>query len=271
MFNQIGVVNIIPLLAFFIKMVFFFSIHVLTLINGMVGLSENTVILLKIVLLFLLRLVCHLNFGGMTSIQRFFLLIDYHPLFLVVFLLLRNFSQKKSKYLFLQPFRCDCFPHLRPYFSHKLNFGSKMCLFIGYSLAYKIYLCLNPARRIFISRNVIFHPLDFPNNSKYVSSSSTSSSSSIPSITTTFTITSTQTFPHLFNSYSSSLVVQTPPPTTQVPRSHVPAPVSHSSPSSNIHPMTTRSKANIFKPKAYIATKHPLPITPLPCEPKSVK
>ena len=35
--------------------------------------------------------------------------------------------------------------------------------------------------------------------------------------------------------------------------------------------MTTCAKAGIFKPKAYTTTKHPLPIIPLPCEPKTVK
>ena len=35
--------------------------------------------------------------------------------------------------------------------------------------------------------------------------------------------------------------------------------------------MTTRANAGIFKPKAYITTEHPLPIIPLPCEPKTIK
>ena len=61
------------------------------------------------------------------------------------------------------------------------------------------------------------------------------------------------------------------PPSTQVPRSPVFAPSSISSPSSNIHPMTTHAKAGIFKPKAYTTTKHPLLIIPFPCEPKTVK
>ena len=144
-------------------------------------------------------------------------------------------------------------------------------MFIGYSLAHKGYLCLNPTRRIFISRNVIFHPLDFPSTSKFVSSSSTSQPSSLSSITNTFTTASTQTLPPLFNSFSSSLVVPTTPPSTQVPWSHVFAPASNSSPSFNIHSVTTQAKASIFKPKVYTTTKHPLPIIPLPCEPKIVK
>ena len=154
---------------------------------------------------------------------------------------------KKPDYLVLQPFECASFPHLRPYLSHKLNFHFEECVFIDYSSALKGYLCLNPTGRIFISRNVIFHPLDFPSTSKFVSSSSTSQPSSLPSITTTFTMASTQTLPPLFNS-SSSLVVPTTPPSTQVPRSPVFALASNSSPSSNIHPMTTHAKAGIFKP-----------------------
>ena len=72
-FNQIGVVNTVLLLVFFIKMVFFFSIHALTLINRMVEQSKNIVTLLKWVLFYLLRLVCLLNFSGMPFILFFFL------------------------------------------------------------------------------------------------------------------------------------------------------------------------------------------------------
>ena len=68
----------------------------------------------------------------------------------------------KKQYYFFQPFECAYFPHLRLYLSHKLNFRSEKCVFIGYSLTHKGYLCLNSVGRVYISRNVVFHPLDFP-------------------------------------------------------------------------------------------------------------
>ena len=70
---------------------------------------------------------------------------------------------KSPDYKFLKTFGCACWPHLRPYNSHKLDFRSKRCIFIGYSLNHKGYRCLNPTtNRIYIARNVIFDESLFP-------------------------------------------------------------------------------------------------------------
>ena len=51
---------------------------------------------------------------------------------------------------------------------------------------------------------------------------------------------------------------QTPPPTTSPPNLSEPNP--HHPPTTTfVHPMIIRSKNGIFKPKALISTKHPLP------------
>jgi hypothetical protein len=63
----------------------------------------------------------------------------------------------------MRVFGCACWPHLRPYNQHKLDFRSKTCIFIGYSLSHRGYKCLHlPTGRIYISRNVIFDESTFP-------------------------------------------------------------------------------------------------------------
>ena len=43
----------------------------------------------------------------------------------------------KPDYSFLRVFGCQCFPHLRPYNSHKFDFISLPCTFVGYSSKHK--------------------------------------------------------------------------------------------------------------------------------------
>jgi hypothetical protein len=63
----------------------------------------------------------------------------------------------------MRVFGCACWPHLRPYNQHKLDFRSKPCIFIGYSPSHRGYKCLHlPTGRIYISRNVIFDESTFP-------------------------------------------------------------------------------------------------------------
>uniref|UniRef100_A0A803PQ07 Uncharacterized protein n=1 Tax=Cannabis sativa TaxID=3483 RepID=A0A803PQ07_CANSA len=63
-------------------------------------------------------------------------------------------------------------------------------------------------------------------------------------------------------------------PSTNSPPLPIPATVSSSIPQENTtrtHHMQTRSRSGIVKPKAYLATKHPLPEFLLPTEPTSLK
>ena len=70
--------------------------------------------------------------------------------------------QKRPNYHFLKVFGCSCFPYLRDYSKHKLDFHSSKCIFIGYSLSHKGYRCLHSTGKVFVSRHVLFNEMEFP-------------------------------------------------------------------------------------------------------------
>jgi hypothetical protein len=60
-------------------------------------------------------------------------------------------------YSLLRIFGCACWPNLRPYNKHKLEFRSKQCAFLGYSNLHKGYKCLDISTgRIYVSRDIVF-------------------------------------------------------------------------------------------------------------------
>jgi histone deacetylase 1/2 len=70
---------------------------------------------------------------------------------------------EKPDYTFFKVFGYACWPHLRPYNKHKLEFRSKQCVFLGYSSLHKGYKCLHvPTNRVYISRDVVFDETVFP-------------------------------------------------------------------------------------------------------------
>ena len=76
---------------------------------------------------------------------------------------LERLFHQKPDYSFLRVFGCACWPHLRPYNTHKLQFRSKQCVFLGYSNLHKGYKCLDPSiGRVYISRDVVFDENVFP-------------------------------------------------------------------------------------------------------------
>lgn len=74
-------------------------------------------------------------------------------------------------YSLLHVFGCHCFPYLRPYNTHKLQFRSRPCLFLGYTPNFLGYCCLDlVSGRLFIARTIIFDEQHFPFTSPIVDS-----------------------------------------------------------------------------------------------------
>ncbi|KAD3068070.1 hypothetical protein E3N88_35950 [Mikania micrantha] len=85
--------------------------------------------------------------------------------------------KRKPDLSFLRVFGCQCFPHLRPYNPHKMDFRSLPCVFLGYSPSHHGYQCLDPTtNRIYIARHVRFNETSFP----FLQSSSPPSTPSSP-------------------------------------------------------------------------------------------
>lgn len=202
--------------------------------------------------------------------------------------------QSKPDLLYLRSFGCTCFPLLIPYNKHKLQPHTKHCIFLGYPTHSKGYICLEPStHRIYISRHVLFNETEFllsPSTSDpsshttlsfnscsishwlaFLSNLPTSPSPTvnfmpIPSTSVVSTPTSLPS-PYIIDQSTSSVPASLPNPTSvplvfpihPTPNSNksIPSMIVHvptSVTTQNVHPMTTRSKACVFKPKTFSAS-----------------
>ena len=76
---------------------------------------------------------------------------------------LEHLYNQEPDYNSLKTFGCACYPNLRPYNHHKLEFRSTQCVFLVYSNLHKGYKCLEVASgRIYISQDVVFDENLFP-------------------------------------------------------------------------------------------------------------
>lgn len=175
---------------------------------------------------------------------------------------------KNLDYTSLKIFGYACFPFLRPYNSSKLQFRSSKCIFLGYCSSHKGYYCLHPSGRIYISPTVEFNETKFPYKSLF-SSHISSSPLAIPHHTKTPAFPSTQRASPgvLSQPHSNTSAIQFPnsysPLHTSDYTTNELSQTSSSSTSSNPissfpptvvtinHPMTTRVKSGIYKPKVY--------------------
>ena len=189
-------------------------------------------------------------------------------------------------YHFLKTFGCTCFPDLRPYNSHKLQFCYYKSHFLGYNSTYKGYLCLHPSRKIYISHNVIFNEFEFPYSELFGLKFDVSHPISLQessTLSTTFCLGDAIVARDMIRPSADLLPVASGiqsglPQPTQSPLLDV-----HTSPTSQpfmslsahaptpCHPMIIGAKADIFKPKVYVSVKHPLSFSLGPIEPMCVK
>lgn len=91
-------------------------------------------------------------------------------------------------YSFLGTYDCLCFPLLRPYNKHKMDYRSSRCIFLGYSPSHTGYRCLDiSSNRTYIVRHVRFDETQFP----FLGSSTSASENPLPSHTSPWAIAPT--------------------------------------------------------------------------------
>lgn len=220
------------------------------------------------------------------------------------------FSQAPS-YDHFRLFGCRVYPYLRDYVDHKLSPRSLPCIFLGYFVQYKGYLCLEPvSSRIYVTRHAKFDEFSFPfcgssspaslnglllvtfqddtpcsqPSSSITSSPSTTnfnncglcdenpqhvgclddlnqssstptdhvSSSPLPEATQTPPTPSTHSPAPSAQSPIESIQINTstsPAPAFSLPHTTTQPPAPVVPPIASTHPMVTRAKAKVFKPK----------------------
>ena len=178
--------------------------------------------------------------------------------------------RKHLDYKSLRVFGCLCYPFIRPYNTHKLQYRSVQCLFLGYSLNHKGFLCLDYATgRVYITPHVVFDESTFPlAQSKFSSSSNdTSVEGSTPALITphsfpTLCLLLDSKISHASIDSHSLSTSESPIPTT----SSSPLDTSSSSPVTDLPPksvpepqvtalaprMTTRSMRGITKKRTIL-------------------
>ncbi|GAU36893.1 hypothetical protein TSUD_220620 [Trifolium subterraneum] len=199
-------------------------------------------------------------------------------------------------YSLIKVFGCLCFPHLRPYNKHKLQFRSSPCVYLGVSPHHKGHKCLDAQGRIYISKDVVFHEFKFPYLSMFSPDPTSTStlhasssyhahihfplSSNVPSnpspaqspiLPNNLTLPSTPAPSHSSPSTTVPSMPSQPPNLPSLntvfhsPSDNSPALRPNAQPSlippvisdHNNHPMVTRGKTGSLKPKVFLAETEP--------------
>lgn len=166
-------------------------------------------------------------------------------------------------------FGSACYPYLRPFQQHKLQFHSQQCVFLGSYFNRKGYKCLTDDGKVLVSRHVSFDETWFPfqhgfSRSKVVAKDkSCHQQTSIPIVESPVHIASTRS--------KVPAVPLEAIPTPASPNPHFSTPIPSSDefssegtssastvPSSTVqeapvnrHPICTRSKNGIYKPNLF--------------------
>uniref|UniRef100_A0A2N9F7W8 Integrase catalytic domain-containing protein n=1 Tax=Fagus sylvatica TaxID=28930 RepID=A0A2N9F7W8_FAGSY len=188
----------------------------------------------------------------------------------------------KPNLSYLKTFGCKCFPLLTPYNTYKLQPKTTSCIFLGYPPTTKGYLCQDPITKSYfpnhsafvqtLNPNTIIDPsphtaIDIPTvpTTSSLITFPLNDTSQSPAPNSTFTQSPVPNFAVTQSSAPNSAVTPAPAPNSAetpapAPNSAVtpsPAPISVEpaqpsplpTPIPNTHPMQTRSKHGIFKPK----------------------
>lgn len=152
-------------------------------------------------------------------------------------------------------FGCACFPHLRPYNKHKIQFRSAECIYLGPSPQHKGYDCLASNGKIYISKDVLLNKIRFPYPDLFpppnpvtenVRSTYPANIPVVPSLNESVSCQNLGSG-HVF------VIPEVPAPSAS-PSNPVPQPQPTTA---NTHPMQTRTKSAIFKPKAFLTYAEP--------------
>jgi hypothetical protein len=191
------------------------------------------------------------------------------PLLKIISPFEKLFSQAPN-YHHLKIFGCECFPNLRPYNSHKFEFRSKSCVFLGYSTNHKGYRCYHiESGRMYISRDVTFHESIFPFHSNSNSKSSSSISQSTPTIIESPTYFQSPPLVQQLQSGShiksiqpvNSLTSYNPTDAIQSPPSSQPTPSVQPLVSSQLQPVSITNSSNTLPP-SHIPSSPQTPSSP---------
>lgn len=191
---------------------------------------------------------------------------------------------KVPDYKFLKVFGVACFPCIRPYQSHKFEFHSIKCVNLGYSEVHKGYKCLSPHGRIYITRHVIFNENEFPFTTGFLNTHQPEQFVTLNTPHSWFTLPSVSPDPQptpilpttsVPETAASPLLHSSPQQSTSDAYSRSGSPIAYlgdefedcqnaippaastdlSPPLTSLqptHPMITRGKVGIFKPKTFV-------------------
>ncbi|KAG8479763.1 hypothetical protein CXB51_029589 [Gossypium anomalum] len=173
----------------------------------------------------------------------------------------------KPPYSHFKVFSCACYPCLRPYHPNKLQFRSSLCIFLGIGHNQKGYRCLDRDGRMFVSRHVTFDEDYFPFQHEFSSEKTARGvhhQSALPVVVKGSSMEH-DTLAHEAGPGRSPSAVESSvqqsdsqlSPNSSLPLGSCPSPTCSSSSSRqiqavvNTHPMQTRYKSGIFKPKLF--------------------